>query len=977
MGTRSANAGAAGSRRTWKPLALAVALGAASLAHAQEYRFDNIAGGFLGDGLPAAQAGTHGAVGIAFDAAGYGYIAQFAEHRVRRVAPEGVSIATFVGTGEPGFGGDGGPASQAQLNSPAGVVIDGAGNLYIADAGNHRVRKVTPAGVISTIAGNGVSGYSGDGGAATDASLVEPYGLALDAAGNLYISDWQSAVVRKVTPGGTISTVAGNGTWGFSGDGGPATSANLNLPEGLSVDTAGNLFIADALNHRIRKVSPGGTITTVAGNGTGSSSGDGGLATDAAIYYPFNVMADPEGGLIITDTQCRIRRVLDGVIHTIAGDGSCEFHGDGGPAASAGIGAPEGLALDDEGNLYFVDTDFGRIRRVRYEDRIIETMAGIGTFGGDGGRGTNALLSVIAGIGLNSSGELFISDFYPNHRIRKVGPGGAISTFAGNGQWFSWEDYLPATASGISQPRGIAFDGDGNTYFADTSARVVRKVTPAGVISTFAGNGTNEYIGDGGPATNAGVTPYDVAVDAAGNVYIADRTHHNVRRVSPAGMITTVAGNGVAGYSGDGGSAVAAMLNQPNSIAIDARGDLLIADASNYRIRKVHAGTITTIAGNGTQGPSGEHGPATAAGLAYVRGMAVGADGTVFLVGSRHLSRITPDGNIHPVTGRATSGVHVLVDVQVDPAGRLYVATSYAHVVRGERVRPVAYDFNGDRVSDVFWRSSSSGANSIWLGARSTSQQAVTGVTSQSWQVAGIGDFDGDGVSDAFWRDRSSGRNTIWLGADSSRKLTVGTLASSDWEVAGIGDFNGDSLADVLWRHRVTGANMIWGAGDASRSIPVSAVTNVAWKVSGTGDYNGDGHADILWHNDATGANVIWRAGDARTQTPMTRVTNLDWQVAGSGDFNGDGRDDALFRNRSTGANVIWLSANSRTGQSVTGVTNLDWTVAAVGDYNGDGKADIAWRNLDSGANVIWRSGNSRTGQAMTTVTSTSWKIVD
>jgi uncharacterized protein (TIGR03437 family) len=305
-----------------------------------------------------------GPEGIAADGAGNLFIADTGDNRIRKVTPAG-TISTVAGNGTSGFGGDGGPATSAELNNPISVAVDVAGNLFIADFENNRIRKVTPAGTISTVAGNGIQGFGGDGGPATSAELNYPGDVAVDGAGNLFIVDWGNNRIRKVTPAGAISTVAGNGTAGFSGDGGPATSAEMWGPEGVAADGAGNVFFADSGNDRIRRVTPAGTISTVAGNGVQGFSGDGGPATSAELWGPYGVAVDSAGNLFIADLyNNRVRRVTPAsMIGTVAGNGTAGFSGDGAPATSAELNYPIGVAVDGAGNLFIVDSN-QRVRKV-------------------------------------------------------------------------------------------------------------------------------------------------------------------------------------------------------------------------------------------------------------------------------------------------------------------------------------------------------------------------------------------------------------------------------------------------------------------------------------------------------------------------------------------------------------------------------------------------------------------------------------
>ncbi len=578
--------------------------------------------GFSGDNGPAASAQLFNPRSVAVDVAGNLYIADWYNHLIRKVS-KGV-ITTVAGNVAAIYSGDNGPATSAQLENPNSVAVDAAGNLYIADSSDHRIRKVS-TGVITTVAGNGTRGFSGDNGPATSAQLWFPLGVTVDAAGNLYIADCINHRVRKVS-NGTITTVAGSGVADFKGDNGPATSAQLNNPRGVAVDAAGNLYIADSSNHRIRKVS-NGTITTVAGDGTEGFGGDNGPAIRAQLSFPTSVTVDAAGNLYFADRDNnRIRKVSNGVITTLAGGGKRLTNG---PATNAQLNAPEGVAVDAGGNLYIADCLNQSIRKVT--KGVMTTVAGSGSkgFSGDQGPATSAQLFIPFGVAADAAGNLYIADRF-NHRIRKVS-NGVITTVAGSGTEGFSGDNGPATSAQLSGPSDVTMDAAGNLYIADSGNDRVRKVSN-GVITSVAGSGVADFSGDDGPATSAQLNVYTgIAVDAAGNIYIADKLNHRIRKVSQ-GVITTVAGSGTKGFSDDDGPATWAQLNVPQGVAVDAAGNLFIADTGNHRIRKVSNGVITTVAGSGEEeGFSGDNGPATSAPLSAPQGIALDAAGNLYI----------------------------------------------------------------------------------------------------------------------------------------------------------------------------------------------------------------------------------------------------------------------------------------------------------------------------------------------------------
>jgi uncharacterized protein (TIGR03437 family) len=582
------------------------------------------------------------------------------------------TIQTFAGDGTAGFGGDGGAALDAELDNPFEVAVDAAGNLYFADTLNNRVRKVSN-GVVSTVAGSGPAGrgagtgtgaYGGDGGPATSAGLNRPRGVALDGAGNLFIADTGNNRIRKVS-NGVITTVAGNGQEYDGGtlvlgDGGPATNALLGPPSCVAVDTSGNLFICDG-NDRIREVS-NGVITTVAGNGQpyAFSNGDGGPATSATLNGPAGVAVDSAGSLYIAETASfRVRKVTNGVITTFAGNGEYNYSGDGGPATSASLEGPAGLALDASGSLYIADSGDGRIRRVA--NGVITTVTvGESVVLGDNGPATSTSSSGPWGVAVDARGNIYIADTGANSiqllTCCSSVPPYTIQAFAGIGTVGYSGDGGPAVSAEIYEPRAVAVDANGNVYIADTTNNVIRKVSN-GVITTVAGTYTfPSYGGDGGPATKAALNkPQGVAVDAAGNLYIADTGNSRIRMVSN-GVITTVAGRGSAGcvppYSGDNGPATSAWLSCPMGVAVDAAGNLYFADTGNNGVRMVSNGVITTVAGIQTSGFSGDNGPAASAELSVPIGVAVDAAGNLYIAdANNNRIRMVSNGVITTVAG--------------------------------------------------------------------------------------------------------------------------------------------------------------------------------------------------------------------------------------------------------------------------------------------------------------------------------------
>jgi len=639
----------------------------------------------LGDGKKALMARLNSPHGIAVDLRGNVYIADTGNSRVRKVDTMGV-ITTIAGNGKSRFGGDGGKAILASLNKPKDVAVDSKGNVYIADTENSRIRRVDTKGVITTTAGNGKKGFSGDGKLSNRISLNRPQGVAVDLKGNVYIADTGNLRIRKVDTHGVITTAAGNGENGFSGDGGKATLARLNRPCDIAVDSGGSLYIMDKGNGRIRHISPEGIITTVAGNGKRLFSGDGKKATEASFDRGSGVCVDAHGGFYIADTYNQtIRKVgADGIISTAAGNGKLSV---GGIVAKEGIGLPRSVAVGSRGSLYFT----ARNLVIRVTDGIITVIAGNGehNFWGDGGKAIHASLYYPSGTDADS-GNIYIADS-ANQRIRMVDKNGIITTIAGSGKRGFSKDGTIAAKTALNYPRDVASDGKHSVYVADCYNNIVRKVGK--YVETVAGNGRQGFSGDGGKAVNAQLNrPNGIDVDINGVLYIADTYNNRIRKVDINGIITTVAGSGITGFKGDGGDASHASLKHPRGVSV-YKGEIFIADTDNHCIRKVDTeGIITTIAGNGTSGFSGDFGKAEKAQLSWPYSV-VQTELYMYISDSGNgcIRQVDKDGTITTIAGKVREiemlkGTSALLDyptgITTDSEGNLYIAEWGKHRIR-------------------------------------------------------------------------------------------------------------------------------------------------------------------------------------------------------------------------------------------------------------------------------------------------------
>lgn len=581
---------------------------------------------------------------------------------------QNITVSTFSGTG---YGSLDGPSNIGipvpTFRSPVGLAVDGSGNIYVADEVNQKIRKITPAGVVSTFAGSGASG-SADG-IGTAATFFNPQSVAVDASGNVYVADGSNRKIRKITSAGVVSTLAGSGVSGSAN--GTGAAASFTFPMGVAVDASGNVYVADHNANRIRKITPAGVVSTFAGSGVqGSADGTG---TAASFNSPAGIALDGSGNVYIADyNNHKIRKITpSGVVSTFAGNGT--MSNAEGTGTAAGFSFPAGVAVDGSGNIYVADHNNHKIRKIT-PARVVSTLTGNGTQGTTDGNKTIATFSYPDHLAADAAGNVYVANL---NKIRKVTPAGVVSTVAGTGAPGDVDG--TGIAASFIHVRGVAIDASGNLYVADSGNNKIRKITPAGLVSTLAGSGLEGSIDGTGSAANF-YAPSGVAVDGAGNVYVADRLNHKIRKITPGGVVSTFAGSGVQG-SADG-TGTAASFAGPWGIAVDASGNVYIADSGSNKIRKITpAGVVTTFAGSGTAGNT--DGTGMTARFNFPVGVTVDASGTVYVAGGsgNNIRKITPGGVVSTLVD-AAAGLNFPAGVAVDGTGNVYVTDYYNQKIR-------------------------------------------------------------------------------------------------------------------------------------------------------------------------------------------------------------------------------------------------------------------------------------------------------
>ena len=633
--------------------------------------------------------------GVAMDSAGNLYVADTDNNTIRKVTTNGV-VTTLTGSAGQSGSADG-TNNLALFDYPSSVAVDSAGNVYVADSGNNTIRKVTSDGVVTTLAGS--AGQTGSTDGTNSLALFNyPSGVTVDSAGNLYVADSGNNTIRKVTGDGVVTTLAGSAGQAGSMDG-AGSGARFYYPSGVAVDSMGNVYVADLDNNNIRKVTSMGTVTTLAGLaqfdhfGTPIGGSADGTGTNALFNYPSDVAVDNAGNVYVTDTfNSTIRKITSGgVVTTLTGSAGLSGSADG-TNNRALFNYPSGLAVGSAGNLYVADTDNNTIRKVTING-VVTTLAGsAGQAGSADVTGSEVRFNGPIGIGVDSAGNIFVADT-GNNTIRKVTINGVVTTQAGSAGQTGSMDGTNNTAR-FSSPTGVAVDSLGNKYIADTGNSTIRKVSSGGVVTTLAGSSGQTGSTDGTNSTALFKNPSGVAVDSAGNVYVADTGNSTIRKVSSGGVVTTLAGSSGQTGSTDGTNSTALFKN-PSGVAVDSAGNVYVADTGNKTVRQVtSSGVVTTLAG--AAGLSGSvDGTNSTARFAYPYGITADSGDNLYVTDSFNFNirEVTSNGVVTTLAGSAgqfgsvdgtgtAARFFVPAGVAVDGAGNLYVTDSGNSTIR-------------------------------------------------------------------------------------------------------------------------------------------------------------------------------------------------------------------------------------------------------------------------------------------------------
>jgi hypothetical protein len=884
------------------------------------------------------------------------------------------TFTTFAGKANGGSANATGPAASFEI--PMGVVRDvGTGNFYVTDSGNGTIRQIDPSGAVTTFVGTpGVIGDHDDTGPAAQFSGLGA--ITEDGSGNLYVVDTGNLTIRKITPGGVVTTFAGTAGQPGCLDG-LGTSASFVLPEGLAVDSSGNLYVADGIARVIRKITPSGEVTTFAGTPGFAGFADG-QGPAARFSYPNSLAVDASDNIYVGELNDDLVRKITptGVVTTLAGTPNVSSVTDG-TGSGAFFGNIQGMTFDaSSGSLFVVDDD--TIRQVTLAGAVT-TIAGVpGDTGDLDNSGSFARFNVPLGLAADASGNLFVADS-DNCIIRKVTQAGDVTTFVGTGPYASDTNGPLATAR-LDIPNRVAVDGNGDVYVLDGGDQKIRKIR-GGVVSDF-----------------VSYTGYEIAADRGGNVYGADfigsKGCYEVVKFSLSGSFTQLAGGVSLGYV-NGVAGAAEFGGYISAIASDPSGTVYVVDYANNAIRKITPeGNVSTFAG---EAPDGTFvgGGVFASHLPFISSLAADKNGFVYANSAEGIYKIDESGN--PTTLAMTEaypGFSAYPAIAVDGVGNVFLTGQAGNIWRidsnglltviggpagggpgyadgtGAAARfNSEYGLAADASGNVYV--ADTGNNSIRLGA----------IGSPAPQYAS-GDFNGDGQSDVLWQNASTGEVGAWLmnGPSFSSWSSTGT-APIGWQIVGTGPFDGSGNTDILWENTSTGQVGLWLMdGSSFQGWTSVATAPLGWQIVGTGSFDGTGNTDIVWENSSTGQVGVWLMnGTSYAGWNSLGTASAGWQIVGTGFFDSTGNTDILWENSSTGEVGAWLMNGTVFSSWVSmGSAAPGWQVVGTGRYDGSANTDILWENASTGQVGVWlMDGSVFSSWSSTGTASIGWQIVN
>jgi hypothetical protein len=907
-----------------------------------------------------AEARFNAPTSVAVDAAGNVYVADQQNCFIRKVTPAGV-VTRFAGSNPSGnpCGSENGAGDVARFSFANGVATDGAGNVYVADTFNNKIRKITQAGVVSTLAGSGAFGFSDGTGAA--AVFRSPRGVAVDGAGNVYVADSQNHMIRQVTPAGVVTSIAGLAQNSGSADG-TGNLARFNNPFAVAVDSTGNLYVADSNNHTIRKIAPGGVVTTLAGT-AGSTGSTNATGTAARFFTPRGIAVDAAGTLYVADSaNRRIRQVTAaGVVTTFAGAGLAG--GVDGTIATARFNNPEGVAVDAAGVVYVADTTSDTIRKIA--SGVVTTIAGFGdSLGSADGDDQTARFAYPFGVAVDSHRNVYVAD-RNNHTIRKITAMGVVTTSAGLAESSGSADGTGAVAR-FNSPTAVAVDAADNVYVADSNNNTVRMITPGGVVTTIAGQAGSSGSTDGTGTAARFSFPAGIGVDTAtGVVYVVDGFNHTIRAIAPGAVVTTVAGLAGSSGSANGNGSTARFFN-PRALAVDAAGVVYIADSFNNTIRRMTAaGDVTTIAGTAPV-PGSTDGTGAAARFNNPQGIAVDSTGTIYVADTNnHTVRRITAGNVVTTMsgctgcfgGESWGRFNSPAGIAVDSRGSLYLADTrnnsirttaplgkslivdfgaeygvwlrrgttwrQLHTFTAKTILPIS-DGSQDGVIIDFgpgvgiWFYGRDGTQDFWFQLHYLSADLMAGLDTDAdgETDSGVFSFAGAGL----WL--YDGDQNAWSQLHAANPIH---LASGNLDGVGGDEFIADFAGYGLWVYSA-------GAWSHLHGSSVSTMTTV--------DIDGNGKQDLIANFPGYG---VWAYMNG---TSWGSVHSFNAERIASADLDGNGVSDLIIDFGSTYG--LWARKNGTTWAQLHYLTTES---IAGGDLDGDGLDEVS---ADFGGAGVW-----------------------